>query len=142
MWAAFMFPADTLPRRWRSIASAHEPKETEGNPRNTKTMPRRFAKTSAPTAATTLLCILTLAGALCGQESPAGSGRGPGEGQLQAVRAATKKLAEAPSYSWKSSTRSEGGGGPFGGGGSATANGQIEKDGYTWVSSSSNEHAE
>ncbi|MBI3417154.1 MAG: DUF1080 domain-containing protein, partial [Verrucomicrobia bacterium] len=46
---------------------------------------------------------------------------------------AAKKLAEQSNYQWATTVRSEGGG-PFGGGNSTTT-GQVEKDGYTWVSS-------
>lgn len=44
------------------------------------------------------------------------------------VKAAAKKLAEAPNYTWTSSTQSAGGGGGFGGG---SLTGVTEKDGYT-----------
>src|SRR5438128_4607741 len=50
------------------------------------------------------------------------------------VAAAAKKLADEPSYQWKTTLRTEGGG-PFGG--SASTTGQIENDGYTWVFSTS-----
>lgn len=50
------------------------------------------------------------------------------------VATAAKKLIDQSGYQWKTTVRSEGGG-PFGG--NASTAGQIEKDGYTWVSSSS-----
>src|SRR5262245_44373256 len=49
------------------------------------------------------------------------------------VAAAAKKLADQSRYQWKTTVRSEGGG-PFGGS-PATTTGQIEKDGYAFVSS-------
>lgn len=48
---------------------------------------------------------------------------------------AAKRLASQSSFRWKTTARTEGGG-PFGGGNTATS-GQIEKDGYIWVSSTS-----
>lgn len=51
------------------------------------------------------------------------------------VSNAARKLADQPGYQWRTTVRSEGGG-PFGGGNLSTF-GQIEKDGYTWVSSTS-----
>src|SRR5437773_6728145 len=57
------------------------------------------------------------------------------EADLKAsVSAAAKKLAEQSGYQWKTTLRTEGGG-PFGG--NASTSGWIEKDGYTWVSSTS-----
>ena len=50
------------------------------------------------------------------------------------VAAAAKKLAEQSSYQWKTTVRAEGGG-PFGGGGSTA--GQVDNEGYLWVSSTS-----
>jgi putative heme-binding domain-containing protein len=58
------------------------------------------------------------------------------DAELKATVAnAAKKLADQRSYRWQTTTRAEGGG-PFGGGG-FTTRGQIENDGYTWVSSTS-----
>src|SRR5439155_22259219 len=51
------------------------------------------------------------------------------------ISEAAKKLADQSSYGWKTIMRTEGGG-PFGGG-NTTTTGQIEKDGYTWVSPAS-----
>jgi putative heme-binding domain-containing protein len=51
------------------------------------------------------------------------------------ISAAAKKLADQPSFRWKTTLHSEGGG-PFGGGGASTS-GQFENDGYTWVVSTS-----
>jgi hypothetical protein len=51
-----------------------------------------------------------------------------------AVKAAARALADQPSYRWKTSVRAEGSG-PFGG--NSATSGQVEKDGYTWVSSTS-----
>jgi len=60
---------------------------------------------------------------------------GEGEADLKAeVLSSARKLAEKPSYTWKTSVESAGGGGPFGGGSGATT-GRIEKEGYTWVAS-------
>src|SRR5262245_1242186 len=50
------------------------------------------------------------------------------------VAAAARRLADQSNYQWKTTVRNEGGG-PFGGNASTT--GQIEKDGYQWVSSTS-----
>src|SRR2546429_509557 len=57
------------------------------------------------------------------------------DADLKATVSAAAKILEIQfSYQWKTTVRTEGGG-PFGG--SASTTGQIEKDGYTWVSSAS-----
>lgn len=52
----------------------------------------------------------------------------------ETVKAAAQNLARQSGYRWKTTVRSEGGG-PFGG--NSITSGQTERDGYTWVSSTS-----
>lgn len=52
----------------------------------------------------------------------------------ESVAAAARKLAEEPGYQWQSALRAERGGRSSG---DSSTTGRIEKDGYTWVASSS-----